>query len=88
MINKEQSYISVKELDSVQENLNFLIKYSFNNNATELLKSTKTLTRDTDKYTNFVSTNKIKKNPNLLSNSFNNNILPGMIFIFYFKSNK
>lgn len=79
MLNKDQSYSSEEEenLDSTLENNIFPIKFSANCKATEVLSTTKSLTRNTEKYTKFITKYKVQNNPNLLSNETEILTLPG-----------
>lgn len=79
MLNKDQSYISEEEdLDSTKENNIFPIKFSAHSKATEVLSTTKSLTRNTEKYTNFITKYKVQNNPNLLSKETEILTLPGI----------
>jgi hypothetical protein len=81
MLNKDQSYNSGEEedLDSTEENNIFPIKFSAHCKATEVLSTTKSLTRNTDKYTSFITKYKGQNNPNLLSSATEILTLPGII---------
>jgi len=79
MLNKDNSYISREDdSDSTLKTNIFPIKFSANCKATEIISTTKSLTRNTEKYTNFMSKYKVRNNPNLLSNANENVTLPGI----------
>lgn len=80
MINKDNSTVSYQEsLETTSENNIFPIKFSANCKATEVLSTTKSLTRNTDKYSNFISKYKVQNNPNLLANATEIVLLPGIL---------
>jgi len=81
MFNHDQSYISQNDdVNISNESNNFPIKFSTICKATEVLSTTKSLTRNTDKYTKFISKYKVQNNPNLISNTSEIQCLPGKIF--------
>jgi hypothetical protein len=80
MFDKDQSYTSEEteeNSDSTLKNNIFPIKFSANCKSTEIISTTKSLTRNTEKYTKFITKYKIQNNPNSLSKESETLNLPG-----------
>lgn len=81
MYNDESYYLGNENMDfHVGKNF-YPIKYSSNEKLSEVLRTTKSLIRNTDKYSSFIGKYKIQANPNLANSNDSNECFPSKFLI-------